>query len=271
MRSAMNVLLVSLTVGLVGALGAGCSSSDSSSGSGSSDPDFNAIANQYSAPTGTYDPKNSGPTLAAYSDQQKQQADSGAFAAAFGGGTSTDGAVATAIQALPAGGGLQCAAPAAGATTGSCTCPNGGNVTFDYAGTQQTQNQSGVVDAVIKYKWNACAMAANTSVDGSMYFQTHIDQAKPAEQRTIVVMKLTVKNDAVTASIDLSYAQMDGKVWFIVKSSDGYVAVSGQGYSDSTKSGTIVIKDKTDTYTCTFQNGKGSCKGEKSGTTVDAG
>ena len=67
-----------------------------------------------------------------------------------------------------------------------------------------------------------------------------------------------------TEKIDADFEYLNGKYWFSVGVNDGAVVVSSDSSWDATtKTGTIYVKDRNESWTCTFTNGKGTCTSDK--------
>ena len=83
-------------------------------------------------------------------------------------------------------------------------------------------------------------------------------------------MTATVKGEHERIDADFEY--LNGKFWFSVGVNDGTVVVSSDAAWDAAaKTGTITVKDRNETWTCTFTNGSGSCSSDKGGSRPVAG
>lgn len=247
-----------LTLALFGmvavtATGMGCSSSDSGGGSGTGGaPDFGALEERLTKPSGTFDESQASPVLDGYG-QQNESATSGN---PFGGSSSSTQSAGLAIQAE----GSACNNLGQGGQ-GSCSCPSGGTLTWDMpqGSSMQSQNSSGAIDQTVSIVASACSDGKQT-IDGSIYYK--IKSVKQDRSDLFMLYAIHVKLSGTrTGQYDVDYLYKNGVITFAVDVKDGKVLVSAKGnWNKNTKTGTLTITDKNTTWTCEAVNGKGTCK-----------
>ena len=107
----------------------------------------------------------------------------------------------------------------------------------------------------------ACATSADRTVDGTAY--VHLGGSPIVE---IVSIHLVVSGTE-SGHFDVDYQLKNGVTTYAIDVADGRVLVSIKGsWDDSTQSGTFVVVDKNDTWTCNLTNGKGQCTGTSGAT-----
>lgn len=253
-------LLVLLGVLASTQVGCGDGGAGGTSGGGSA-PDFNALQTKLTQPSGTFGAGQEGALQDGFA-KQSEAAQSNPF-----GGGSSSGSSSTrsfgelsirTIHPLDTAGsceGLE------GGGKGSCACPNGGTLAYDIPANMNGkpgEDPSGSIDETVSIVASACGMDADQTLDGSVYWKI---KNPPPMQLFSIHLKLTGKQ---TASYDVDYLNKDGVVTFAVDVADGTVLVSAKGNWDkNTKTGTLVITDKNETWTCEMTNGKGSCTSDK--------
>jgi hypothetical protein len=248
-------LLVSMTL-----VGCGSDGASSSGGAGAA-PDFVALEGRLTQPSGTFAAGQEGAVQDAFGTQS-----TAAQGNPFGGGsggTTTTKSVSLSPQSLHilAGAG-DCAGLTSGGGKGSCACSNGGSIDFDVpAGAAgQPAQATGSIDQTISINAHACVEGAQT-VDGSIFYKV---KSPPPMQLFSVHLNMT---GTKTARYDVDYLLKDGVITFAVDVADGRVLVSAKGnWNQATKSGTLVVTDKNDTWTCTLTSGKGTCTSAKGAT-----
>jgi hypothetical protein len=230
-------------------------------------PDFQQVQARFNAPTGTFAAGTESGVLAGLSQQRSAQ--SGGFGI---GGTSSSstgaagGTTAQSLRFLDANGGTAfCPALANGAESGSCACPNGGTLAYDLSGMQAMKNyHGGAIDVTLKVRAEACTMS-DASIDGTEFAKI-TSNGTPSQTDLMMLfdLHLTATAKGQTERVDADFEYLNGKFWFSVAVNDGSVVVSSDSAFDSTtKTGTIVVKDRNETWTCTFTSGKGSCTSDK--------
>jgi hypothetical protein len=238
----------------------GCGSGESSSGGGlGSPPDFVALEGKLTQPSGTFAAGQEGAVQDGFGNQS-----AAAQGSPFGGGSGTSSTKSNGdltTQSLhPLDGTNTCPGLENGGQ-GTCACPNGGSLDYDVPANvagKPGQDPNGTVDQTVSLVAHTCGTNADQTVDGSIYWKI---KNPPPMQLFSVHLKMTGKT---TASYDVEYLNKNGVVTFAVEVADGHVLVSAKGNWDkSTKTGTLVITDKNDTWTCEMVSGKGTCKSAK--------
>jgi hypothetical protein len=245
-----------VTLGLVGAL-VGCSSS---SGGSSYDfgpePDYTAIRAIYDHPTGTFAAGSETTIFGAYTQQQQAGDNYGSVGSLQSGGTTTQ---SVGLHILGGSGATDFCPAISQGGSGSCSCPAGGTLYYDLSGLASLQQQSGAINATAKVAFAGCGVNTVT-VNGHEFLHVESAVSPPTAQSLFEVLDahLTATPPPLSIDMDLFYDQ--GKWWVSVNVNDGQVVVSGDGTWDGTTgSGTISVKDKSDTWSCTATNGHGTC------------
>jgi len=249
----------------------GCSSSSSSDPYGPS-PDFNHVEAQFQQPTGTF-AKGSEAKIFGQASAQQASTTSG-FSVGAAGSSSTAGGTAsgaTSSQALrfldtAAGGADFCPALKSGAESGTCACPSGGSLAYDLSGVQQLRGyQGGPIDVTLRLHASACS-TQDGQVDGSEFIHFASSGTPSAKDfRMLFDIHLSLVSKARSETIDADFEYDNGQFWFSVSVDDGNVAVGTQSWDAATKSGTIIARDRSETWTCTLVAGKGTCTSDKGG------
>lgn len=271
----MKVGGIVLAGAIVGIGAIGCSSSSASNDPFGGAPDFASIQQQFKSPTGTFAGQES-VALAGYSDQQSNSgaALSGFSLGAGGGDTSAQAYMGYRLHSLgvhPESGASCNIGANGGGETGSCNCPGGGTIQYDISGLKQyseVAQKGGKVDATVRLSAQGCKSAdGQDSIDGKIFenFRGTVPAAgtqqdpKTQDFAIIVDAHLTAvtKGKSIKADITFEFAAINGvySEWFLVKVSDGSVAVSGS-WNSTTKTGQITVTDKNGTTTCTATDGK---------------
>jgi hypothetical protein len=230
-------------------------------------PDFGQVEARFNAPTGTFAAGSESGVLAGLTQQKAAQ--SGGFGIGGAGGassTASGGTTAKSLRFLDANGGTSfCPALASGAEAGSCACPNGGTLAYDLSGMQQMKNyKGGPVDVTLKVRAETCAVG-DASIDGTEFAKI-TSTATPSQTDLMMLfdLHLTATAKGQTERVDADFEYLNGKFWFSIGVNDGTVVVSADSAFDSTaKTGTLVVKDRNETWTCTFTGGKGTCTSDK--------
>jgi len=243
----------------------GCSSS--SNDPFGPEPDFQKVEGQYVAPTGTFSQGIEGSIVAGL--QQQKESQTGGFG--VGGvpaATSNGGVTSKALHFLDtqSSGTSFCAGLSSGAEQGSCSCPGGGLLAYDLTGLRQLQGyRGGAIDVTLKVRANACNVD-NASIDGTEFIKLKSNGTPSATDLLMLFdIHLSMRSGAVSARIDADFEYMNGKFWFSLGVNDGNVVVASETWDSSTKTGTLVVKDRNETWTCDFLNGKGTCTSDRGG------
>jgi hypothetical protein len=232
-------------------------------------PDFGHVVAQFQAPSGTFAKGSESGVVSSLNAQKKTS--SNGFSMGGAPSTSTQsvrGFQLQSLRTLDANGGTSwCAALQSGAESGSCSCPNGGSLQYDMSGMQQLQGyKGGPIDVTLKLRANACS-AGGASIDGTEFMNMRSSGTPSAQDLTMLIdLHLTASVGGQTERLDADFEYDNGKYWFSITVDDGNVVVGSETWSSDTNSGTIVIKDKNETWTCTLTNGKGSCTSDHGGT-----
>jgi len=255
-------------VGVCGLAVVGCSSSSNDPFGPS--PDFGHVEAQFQQPTGTFAKGSESKVFGQASQQQASTAGSfsvGGTPVTSSSGTATQGGVTSqALRFLDTtqGGTNFCPALQSGAESGSCACPSGGSLAYDLSGLQQLRNyQSGPIDVTLRLHAAACA-SQDEMVDGSEFIHIASSGTPSAKDlRMLVDAHLTLTKAGRTDRMDLDFEYNNGQIWFSVTVDDGNVVVGTENWDSTTKTGTIVARDRNETWTCTLTAGKGTCTSDK--------
>lgn len=243
----------------------GCGSSDSNPFG--PDPDFNAVQSKLSTPTGTLTAGRESAVFADYQNQAASQSN-GFNYAGVGSSTSPGGVSSQALHVLGnQASNTWCPALQNGQTSGSCTCPSGGSLAYDFAGIQQlNQQQRGPIDVTLRLHADHCS-AEGGVVDGSEFIKLKSSGATVTSDNLFMFLDvhLSMSKPPVQAQIDLDAEYLDGKWWYAVEVSDGTLIVASDTahWDGSTKTGTVYVHAKDASWTCQLTNGKGTCTSDK--------
>jgi len=256
-----------LTVLGLAAMAMACSSSDDPFGP---DPDFSAIHQEFTSPTGTF---ARGAELSIIGGASQQHTSvNGGFAmptvdAATTSGTGSSSGSTAGMQSLriltsgSSNAGSWCSDIASGKTSGSCGCPGGGTLVYDFSGLQ-TARSGGPIDVTLRLHASQCTVDGNR-VDGGEYLKLRSSGTPSASDLfMLMVLRLEVKlaSDPLTHKLDLDMEYDDGSWWIAVRVDDGFVVVGTKtGWDGATKTGTIYVRDRNASWTCTLTNGTGTC------------
>src|SRR5205823_2645911 len=138
--------------------------------------------------------------------------------------------------------------------TGSCACPDGGDLAWDLEGLQsskQSLQSGGPVDVTVRVLVSGCRVKT-AEVDGSEFVKMK-SRGTPSAKDLLLLedIHLSATNGSVHAQIDADFEFLDGKMWLSVSVNDGNVAVATAAWDSSTKTGTITVRDRNATWTCT--------------------
>lgn len=247
------------------------------------DPDFTTIQSSLQRPTGTF-ARGSEVSIIGASQSQKTSdgfpmggfaAPSGTATASGSGAGSTAGGTTTAsmqMQSLrilggPSSTSTWCPAISTGDGAGSCSCPGGGSLAYDFSGVDAVKARAqtgatGPVDVTLRVHADQCTVQGIT-IDGGEYVKVESAGTPSASDLfMLLVVRLGVRIAASPDEhrLDVDALYDDGKFWVAVRVDDGVVVVSSDtGWDSATKTGTIYVKDKNATWTCTLTNGAGQC------------
>jgi hypothetical protein len=260
---------------LVGSLVVGCSSGNSSADPYGAAPDFTAIQSRFASPTGTFAKGSESSVFDGFAQQAKNQSSSfgiGGLGTSTSGGS--DNGAPLKSQALHLLGGNTtssfCPQLASGIgngqDSGSCSCPGGGNLIWEVDGLEQAkQSSGGPINVIAKVRATQCTFQ-NETVDGTEFAQVKSSGTPNANDMFMLLDVHLVGTGAVSLKLDADFEYQNGQFWFSVTVNDGNVVVGSESYSSATKNGTIIVRDRDDTWTCTLTNGTGTCT-SKSGQT----
>jgi hypothetical protein len=233
----------------------GCSSSDNApadSSSGSGAPDFAALETKLTTPTGTFTAEQG---TSIRDELSKQLRAGGQSLLPSPGGTSSStkslGQLSPA-SLHPLGNGPSCAAPNPQGGSQTCPCAEGGTLTIDLPAI--VVGPGGRIDETTTARANACATSVDRTVDGTVY--AHLESPPLVG---VVSIHLVVSGKE-SAHFDVDYLVKNGVTTYAIDVADGQVLVSIKGkWDDRTETGTYVVVDKNETWTCNLTKGKGEC------------
>ncbi len=238
----------------------GCSQSDAPPSGSPGTPDFAALQTKLTTPTGTFSAVQG---VAIRDGLSKQLSAARVNVLPSPGMTSASGATSqrTLSQLSPADVHVldlpSCDAPTPSGPS-QCACAAGGTITLDTPPIEVFYNPH--IDFTSSGRADACASSTGRIVDGSAY--AHIT-AWPLVEVLSIHVKVSGNE---SASYDVDYLSKDGVTTYAIDVADGHVLVSVKGsWDESTQTGTLVIVDKNDTWTCNVVKGKGGCKSTKGG------
>ncbi len=252
----------------------GCGSSGSTDPFGA-EPDYAAIQQRISSPTGTISERNMSAVFARYSQQRDMSAlgnvgiGSSTTTTTGTGGSSTT-THSQALHILGGSSGLQasCSALAQGNLTGSCSCTSGGSFTYDFSGIGSVQQATGPVDASIKVRFDACQMD-DLGLDGREFVHLHANRGGSSLDLNsldlVLVANLVVSEAAETHTIDLAAVLHQGEMEIAIAVDDGWVTIEATS-SGAAGSGSFVVHDRNGSWTCDVTNGSGTCHDDQGNT-----
>jgi len=253
----------------------GCSGSDSSDPFGA-EPDYAAVQQRISSPTGTISERNMSAVFSRYSEQRDMSALSNVGIGSSTSSTTTTatgGTTTTHSQSLHILGGssgltASCSALAQGNLTGNCSCPSGGSFTYDFSGIRSVQQSTGPIDASIKVRFDACH-TNDVGLDGREFVHLHANRGGSSVDLDsldlVLVADLTVSKAAETHTIDLAAILHQGQMEIAIAVDDGWVTIQGTS-SGAAGSGSFVVRDRNGSWTCDVTNGSGTCHDDKGNT-----
>lgn len=258
----------------LGLVVAGCSGSDSSDPFGP-EPDYASVQQRIQSPSGTISERNMSALFSKYSEQRGMSALGNvglgtSTTTSSGTGTGTATTHSQALHILGGSSGLTstCSALAQGNTTGSCACPSGGTFAYDFEGLRVIQQSSGVIDASLKVRFDACHMN-DLGLDGREFVHVHAARGGSSVDlnslEVLLVADLTVSKGAETHTIDLAAIVHKGEMEIALAVDDGWVTIRATS-SATADAGSFVIRDRNGAWTCTVNNGSGTCHDDKGGT-----
>jgi hypothetical protein len=255
-----------------GLLVVGCSSGGSTADPYGPTPDFTAIQSRFDSPTGTFAKGSESSVFDGFVQQTQNQSSSFGIG---GVGTSTSSGGTTTIksQALHILGGNTtssfCPSLAsglnAGQDSGSCACPSGGSLLWEIDGLEQSKasaQNGGPVNVIAKVRAMQCSVQ-NETVEGTEFAEIKSSGAPSASDLLMLLDVHLVATGAVSLKLDADFEYNNGQFWFSVTVNDGNVVVGSESYNSTTKTGTIIVRDRNDTWTCTLANGTGTCTSQR--------
>jgi hypothetical protein len=267
-----KTLLAVVAMSTVSAL-VGCSSSSSSSQTPfGTQPDFNQLQASFASPTGTFTSDKASGVFTTFNNDNTANSPLGAATSVGGIGGASAGTTQMMSLHILGGGGQPmstssdlswCSALSAGQTEGSCGCPSGGDLYWNFEGISTLESNTSSVDATLEIAAKSCSLDG-ASIDGTEFLHIAGDfsSADPTDYEMVYAIDLTETAPDVSVTIDMDAALIDGNEWVLVAVSDGNVAVSVDGsWDSSTGTGSIQVKDRNDTWSCQLVNGAGTCTG----------
>lgn len=243
------------------AFAAGCSSADDPFGA---EPDFKSIEERLEKPTGTFTQGKEAILFEQYASRRGSSndidvtgSDSNAAAA-----SSSSSIRSQALELLDAGlsgsSRVSCRDLQRGNANGTCFCPSGGTFSYDFSGAQQIR-RGGPIDVTLKVRFQGCA-SHDTTVDGREFVKLKSPGHATADDLSMIfTLDVEMSRGADKHAIDLDLLYKNGSYWLSLQVDDGTIVIGASGYDGSTKSGTITVRDRSTTWTCTLTGGKGSC------------
>jgi hypothetical protein len=254
----------------------GCSSGGSKADPYGPPPDFTTIQSRFESPTGTFAKGSESSVFDGFS-QQTQNPSSSFGIGGVGASTSASGSSPTIkSQALHILGGNTtssfCPSLAdglkAGQDSGSCSCPDGGSLLWEIDGLEQSKQSvqnGGPINVLAKVRAMQCTYQ-NESVDGTEFAEMKSSGAPSASDLLVLFDMHLVATGAVSLKLDADFVYDNGQYWFSVTVNDGNVVVGSESYDSATKTGTVIVRDRNDTWTCTLTNGTGTCTSQRGDT-----
>jgi hypothetical protein len=149
-----------------------------------------------------------------------------------------------------------------GQGSGSCSCPNGGSLQFRVNGQAQGTQSSAMVDARADVAAQACVVG-NETINGTESVHVHGSEAANslADITITAAIHLTATTPTVNEKVDADFALHNGSFDYSIGVNDGNVVVS------ATLTGTLTVRDRNTTWTCTSTAGSRTCS-DNNGNTV---
>lgn len=244
----MKTMFFSAAVGFVLVA---CGGGDSE-GQGLPEPNFVEIRDRFEHPDGTLNNNNGSQVVAGASGNSTASL----FGAIGGGSSSTSSGTKTASLHPLANAGINCDSLQPGNnTSGTCTCAEGGTV--DVAATVTTSADNKVSDAIVKIRLNNCGVQGIVA-NGNEYVNTHTDVTDSTHPNIaiVTVADLTATKGTLTEHVALNMRLSNSTVEYAVQVNDGWVVVSADAVN-----GTLTIRDRNGSWTCTRSGAQTSCTG----------
>jgi hypothetical protein len=262
----MKQLLLAV-VPVVAMFATGCSSGSSASPFGA-DPDFQSIKARMDHPDGTFNSSNASSVFAQFSTSQSGSS-AASVSGAPGAASSTTGTASyrlhsTGLRLMDASF-ASCPAMQHGDLTGTCSCPGGGNLTYDFSEYQNASKSGQVADVTARVAMSQCVEQNGDMVDGKEFLHAHQDTTGAvADNSILMVADMTARLSGVTHTLDLNMLleqnAMGESVQIAVQVDDGWVVVAASASADG-KTGSYTIRDKNGSWSCSVTNGAGMCTG----------
>lgn len=261
-----------LALGSFAFVATGCSGADSSDPFGP-EPDYAALEQRLSSPTGTLSERNMSALFTRYGEQSDTSAvanvgvgSSQSTSSSTGTATPTATTRSQALHILGGRSGLTagCTALAQGNLTGSCSCPSGGSFTYDFGSLGALRQSSGPIDASLKVRFEGCH-TGEVGIDGREFVHVHADRGGSSVDVTsldmLLVADLTVSKGAERHTVDLAAMLRDGQLEIALAVDDGWVTVRAVSTAGAS-SGSFVVRDRNGSWTCDVEGGAGTCRNE---------
>jgi hypothetical protein len=268
-KTLLTVVAVTTASALIG-----CSGSSSSQNPYGTQPDFNQLQASFTNPTGTFTSDKAAGVFSTFNNDDTANSPLGAATSVGGIGGASAGTTQMMSLHILGGGGQPmstssdlswCSALSAGETEGSCGCPSGGDLYWNFEGISTLESNTSSVDATLEIAAKSCSLdGANVNGTEFLHIEGNFASASPTDYEMVYAIDLTETAPNVSVTIDMDAAIIDGNEWVLVAVSDGSVAVSvsAEGSWDSSSgTGSIQVKDRNDTWSCQLVNGAGTCTG----------
>jgi hypothetical protein len=231
---------------------AGCGSSSSHDPFGP-EPDFASIEARAARPTGTLAPGREASLLGEFATRRSGSTSLDVGAAGVSAGGDSGGLQGQALRALDLDGSFtSCSDLRGGRTVGSCACPDGGTFAYDFSGMQQRNLQ----EYVLKMRFDDCGRGG-AWVDGRSFMKLRASTTSRTDVFMILSLDAMVSAHAKTHAVKGDFVYQNGSYSLSMQVDDGYITVSSKSFNGST--GTVTVRDRSTTWTCTVANGRGTC------------
>lgn len=147
-------------------------------------------------------------------------------------------------------GGARQGAPVGQTQSGTIPCDAGGDISFTGSGNES----SGTATA----SYNSCCFVEGCCTDGTadMYYSSE----QGADYAYCASYDVSYSCDGIDADLQFNGCfSLDGDIIYVIEVDGETFAVSGNYYEGS---GTLEIRGENGTWTCTYEDGSGSCSGE---------
>lgn len=224
-------------------------------------PNFAEIRADFAKPSGTFAAGDEAHAFQAYADKRATAHATSPVIGVVSSGVSSQ--LLAALEVSPSK--TTCRALAHGDVTGTCTCSGGGAFTYDLTGVDRTRAASGPMDVTLKGRFFRCN-DGHTTLDGQEFVHMLRASGTPADLEMLLDSRITVEKEGKTHLYEHELAYENGTWWTEVVVKDGTLVIGDQGWDDTAKSGTLTVRDRQGTWTCTTTAGKGRCRSTKGAT-----